>query len=50
VFLRLAARLEDHDRGLHGAARRVAIEVLVDLPPPCPQALALVALCCPAGE
>jgi hypothetical protein len=30
--LRLAARLKDHDSGLHGAARGVGIEVLVDLP------------------
>ena len=41
---------KDHDRGLNGAARVVGIEASVDLPPSGPQALALVALCCPAGD
>jgi hypothetical protein len=33
----LGLRLKDHNCGLHGAARGVGIEVLVDLPPAGPQ-------------
>jgi len=50
LLLGLAARLKDDNRGLHGAARGVGIEVLLDLSPLGPQTLSLLALCCPARD
>jgi hypothetical protein len=34
---------QDHHRGLHGAAGGIGVEVLIDLAPPVPQALPLLA-------
>ncbi len=50
VVLRPAPRFKYDDRGLHRAPRRVAVQVLVDLTPPVPQPVALLAMCFPSGD
>ena len=45
-----AARLENNDRGFHGSARCIGIEVLVDLLPSSPQTGALATACRSAGD
>ncbi len=45
-----AARLENNDRGFHGSARCIGIEVLVDLLPSSPKTGALVTVCRAAGD